>query len=335
MPTVGNVITITDIAKTWDPDGKPAKIVEVLNENNEMLKDIPWVEGNMEVGHRHTVRSGLPEPTWRLLNYGTQPTKGRTVQRDDMCGMLEAVCDIDAKSVKLNGNKESFRWSQDKAHIEGMGQGLAEKLVYGNQDTDPEQITGFAPRYSVGSLTGKTKTIADNVLDGGGVGSDNTSVWLIAWGVDKIFGIYPKGSKAGLESEDRGRIDKTDANGGVYRVYRNYYSWDCGLAIGDWRYAVRLANIDVSDLTTDASAGANLIELMVRMVHRLPNKIGKLVYYCNDTVAEYLDLQTLNSKNMRVSYGKDQYGSEVLKFRNLPVREMEKIMDTESVVPFS
>ena len=180
MATVGtNNITLVDVKKTLDPNSQVAKVIEILEEQNGLAMDMHWQEGNLDVGHRHTIRSGLPEATWRLLNYGVLPTKGRTVQVDDMCGMLEAICDIDKKIAELNGNKEAYRWTQDQAHIMGMDNQLETALFYGNQATDPEQITGLAPRYSLGDTAGDSGTSADHVLNGGGTGPDNTSVWLV------------------------------------------------------------------------------------------------------------------------------------------------------------
>ena len=40
------------------------------------------------------------------------------------------------------------------------------------------------------------------------------------------------------------------------------YTWDLGIALHDWRYVVRIANIDVTALRTNANAGANLIKMM-------------------------------------------------------------------------
>ena len=61
--------TLLDLAKRLDPDMKIAPVVELLNETNEILTDMTWLEGNLITGHRTTVRTGIPEPTWRKL-YG-------------------------------------------------------------------------------------------------------------------------------------------------------------------------------------------------------------------------------------------------------------------------
>ena len=114
--------TLLDLAKRVDPDGRIATIVEILNETNEILPDMSWVEGNLPTGHRTTIRSGIPEPTWRRLYGGVQPTKSRTVQVTDNTGMLEAYAEVDKALADLNGNTGAFRLSEDRAHIEGIGQ---------------------------------------------------------------------------------------------------------------------------------------------------------------------------------------------------------------------
>ncbi|EPE5434245.1 major capsid protein, partial [Escherichia coli] len=75
--------------KRVDPNGKVDKIIELLGQTNPILQDMPFVEGNLPTGHRTTIRSGLPSATWRLLNYGVQPSKSTTVQVTDSVGMLE------------------------------------------------------------------------------------------------------------------------------------------------------------------------------------------------------------------------------------------------------
>ena len=144
--------TLADVAKATDPDGKIATIVEILNETNEILDDMVWVEGNLPTGHRTSIRSGLPTPTWRKLYGGVQPNKATNVQVTDTTGMLEAYAEIDKALADLNGNTSAFRMSEDRAHIEGMSQEFSDTLIYGNEGTTPEEFTGFAPRFMVSIL---------------------------------------------------------------------------------------------------------------------------------------------------------------------------------------
>jgi len=179
--------TLADVAKATDPDGKIATIVEILNETNEMLDDMVWVEGNLPTGHRTTIRAGLPAPTWRKLYGGVQPNKATNVQVTDTIGMLEAYAEIDKALADLNGNSAAFRMSEDRAHIEGMSQEFSSTLFYGNEGTAPEEFTGLAPRFNDNSGPAN----ADNIILGGGSGSDNNSIWLISWGSDTMKNGHP------------------------------------------------------------------------------------------------------------------------------------------------
>ena len=166
MATLGTTaLTLLDWARRVDPEGKIAKIVEILNDTNEILEDMAWVEGNLPTGHKTTIRSGLPSVAWRLLNYGVQPSKSRTVQVTDSCGMLEAYSEVDKALADLNGNTPEFRLSEDRAFLEAMNQELATTLFYGNTATDPEKFLGLAPRFN--DLSAEN---GGNILTGGGAG---------------------------------------------------------------------------------------------------------------------------------------------------------------------
>lgn len=320
--------TLLNVTKRLDPDGKIATIAEILAETNEILDDMPWMEGNLPTGHRHTIRTGLPEPTWRKLNYGVPSTKSRTAQVDDTCGMLEAYAEVDKALADLNGNTAAFRLSEDKAHLEGMSQALGAALFYGDSSVNPEKIMGLAPRFN-----DTTAESGDNIILGGGSGSDNTSIWLVGWGERSAFGIYPKGSKAGLQMNDKGQVTIDDRNNsGLYEGYRSHYKWDSGLAVRDWRFVVRVANIDVSNLTKDAATGADILDLMVQALERIQGMSGVTpVFYCNRTVRSILRRQILNKSNVLLSID-EVAGKKVLNFDSVPVRRVDAILDTEATV---
>ena len=329
MGTVGTVITLADYAKSLDPDGKIARVIEMLNETNEVLDDMMFREGNLPTGHQHTVRTGIPEPTWRLLNYGVPVTKSKKAQVTDTCGMLEDYGQVDKDLAMLNGNTEAFRLSEDKAHIEGISQALATAVFYGNQASDPEQITGFAPRFNL-----TTAENGCNVLTGDGTGSDNTSIWLVGWGERSCFGITPKGSKMGLLAEDLGEERVTDSNTptGYYQALVSHYQWKVGLAVPDWRYVVRICNIDLSNLTKNAATGSDLIDLMTQAVELLPSLSGvRPVFYCNRTIRSWLRRQKVNHTNVQITM--EQVGGKpATQFDGIPVKRCDAITNAETLV---
>ncbi len=195
--TTGNP-TLLDIAQAMDPDGQIAAVVELLHQTNEILQDMTFIEGNLPTGHRSTIRTGLPSYTWRRLYGRVVPDKSQRAQVTDTCGMIEAYNEIDKAEADLNGNSNEFRLSESIAQIESISQGLAQATLYGNTEVNPERFDGFAPRYNDLSAAN-----ADNIIDAGGTGSDNGSIWLVVWGRLTCTGIIPKGSTAGIHLSTR------------------------------------------------------------------------------------------------------------------------------------
>lgn len=332
MALASNIATIADWAKRLDPDGKVAEIVELLSQTNEVLNDMQWMEGNLPTGHRTTVRTGLPTVAWRLLNGGVTPSKSTSAQIDEACGMLEAWSEVDKDLAELNGNVGAFRLSEAKAFIEAMNQEMASTLFYGNSSVSPEEFTGLAIRYSDLDATN-----GQNIINGGGAGTnESTSIWLVVWGAQSIFGIFPKGSKAGLIHDDLGleTVENTAGIGGSRMLaYRERWQWKCGIALKDWRYVVRGCNIDVSNLVAKSSA-ADIIEMMIKMIHRVPNiNLGKPVFYMNRTVFQMLDIARRDDvmAGGGLVYG-DVDGKLTYTFRGIPIRICDALLETEATV---
>lgn len=318
-------LTLADWAKRVDPNGKIDKIVEILSQTNPILEDMLFKEGNLPTGHRTTIRTGLPSVAWRMLNYGVAQSKSTTVPVTDTCGMLEAYAEVDKELADLNGNTAEFRLSEDQAFMEAMNQEMASTVFYGDATKDPKKFTGLAARYS--SLSAVN---AQNVINAGGSGTDNASIWLAVWGDNTVHGIFPKGKKAGLEHEDLGEQTLTDADGGKYQGYRSHYIWRNGLTVKDWRYVVRAANIDISDL--ESTSPADLCRMMIKMLHRIPNLgMGRPVFYMNRTLNEYLDIQSLEKSSLGISV-KETEGIWWNAFRNVPIRQCDALLNTESAV---
>lgn len=331
MSTIGNTqLTLADWAKRLDPDGKTARIVEMLSQKNEILGDLLMLEGNLPTGHRTTVRTGLPAGAWRKLNQGVPLEKSTTVQIDEAIGMLETYSEVDVDLAKLNGNEAEFRLSESVAFLEGMSQTAATTLFYGD-NVGGDEFLGLSARYATGVAANAANAV--NVIDGGGNSTDNTSVWLIGWGDQTCHGIFPKGSMAGLQHRDLGEDTVKDADGNQFQAYRDHYQWKLGLALRDWRFAVRIANVDVGDLA--GGSAANLINLMVKALHRVPSLAGaRFGFYANRTIAQYLDLQAMNKTNVQLSIAEFDGRFQTM-FRGVPVRTVDALVNTEDAVSFS
>lgn len=329
--------TLLDWKQALDPDGSVATVIEMLNEVNEVMADVTFTEGNLPTGHRTVIRTGLPGVTWRKLYGGVQPDKSQRAQVTESCGMLEAYNEVDKALADLNGNTNEFRLSEAQAQIESMSQAFVDTLFYGNTTTNPERFEGFSPRYNE-----RTATVAangDNIIHGGGSGADNTSIWLVCWGPNTCHGIVPKGSTAGLQVNDKGQvtIEDVDGNGGRMEAYRMHFRMDSGLCLKDWRYVVRIANIDKSALTADASSGANLPDLMFEAMERIPSLSGNIrpvFYMARDTRTKFRQQLAALTKQSTLSYEKVG-GIRTMMFNEVPIRRVDALSADEALVPAS
>jgi hypothetical protein len=325
-----------DWAKRQDPDGKVAAIAEVLSQKNEILEDMMFKEGNLPTGEQVTIRTGLPTVYYRLINQGVPKSKATTAQVTEQTAILEARSEIDKDEAELNGDVNEYRASESTAFMESMNQTQAETLIYGTA-TNPEEYVGFAARYNDLSAAN-----AQNILDAGGTSSDNTSIWLVGWGQNEVYGTFPKGSMAGLEHEDLGLGDAFDASNNRFRAYMDRFVWKNGLVVKDWRYAVRVANIDVSDLvgqtgTQATTAATAIIKMMSRSIDRLPSQAGvNPSFYVNRTVASHLRVAALDKSQSAVTVeeGLNQFGQNIFttRFLGIPVRLVDRITNTEAQV---
>lgn len=266
--------TLADHRSRYDESEKKiATIIEVLERQCELVADVPFYEGNLLTGHRAVLRVGLPTPTWRLFNQGVSATKSTTTPIEFPCGMLEDRSEIDQKLAELGGDVNGARWSESQGHVQGMANEFSTTLIYGDPTANPSTDIPKFPGLSAFYKDDTTASSKDNIIDAGGTDSDNTSIWLIGWGEQTIHGIFPKGSTAGLKHEDLGLGDAFDGNNRRFRAYMDRYEWQAGLAVKDWRYAVRIANIKTASLTATANQVA-LVDLMVEAIEKLPSRGG-------------------------------------------------------------
>lgn len=338
-------LTLADWAKRLDPDGTVPTVAELLSQTNEILMDGVWKPGNLPTGERVTIRTGLPTVYWRSLNQGIPSSSSKTAQVDEACAMLEARSEVDKDLAMLNGNTAAFRLSEDSAFLEAMNQTQATTMFYGDPATDPKTYLGLAKRYS--SLSAGN---AQNILSAGGSGADLTSIYLVVWGDQTVYNIFPKGSQAGLLAEDLGEqtvYTESSTSGAASSTNRmqalvTRYQWKCGLVVKDWRYVVRIANVDVSDLlgltgTQELTDTTAVIKLMTRALYRIPNMaMGRAAFYCNRTIHSGLSIMAMekNQNVLAVQQGLTQFGTPTAytTFLGVPIRRCDAITNTETAV---
>lgn len=320
--------TLAEVANRTDRNGKVVVIVETLKQTNEILEDMRWVECNETMGYKHVERTGLPKATWRMLNRGVDYGKSTTTTVTDTCASLEVYAQYDKKLLELSQDANAFRASEDRAFLQGMNIQMAERLFYGEKQDDANFV-GFGPRYNTLDKT-KART-AENVISAGSTKANaNTSMWLICWGDQTAHGIYPKGSKAGWQHEALPQTTLFDPDGKPYEGYRTHYSWDMGLTVRDWRYIVRVCNIDLSD--TASTADEALLGHLIEAVEKLPDlKTGEPIFYCNKELRTRLRNILRKAPNVQLSLDQAA-GKHVMKFDEVPVKRCDVLKNTEPLV---
>jgi hypothetical protein len=342
MATIGNTFpTLFDVVKRLDPQGSVAQIAEVLTRYLPMLEDMTWAEGNLPTGHRFTSRTGLPTLTWRRFNQGLDPVKSTTDQFDEVVGMLEGYSKVDVDLAKLNGNEAAFRLSEDKAFIQGMNIQVANALMYASVVATPEQITGFTPRLN--QITGNVDPSVNQIVNCSGVSANvQTSIWLVGWSPETVFGIFPKGSVGGIQTEDLGRQLVLDANNKQFLAYVTRWQWKLGLCVKDYRFVVRACNIDTGTLTSTFTSGtfgsgADLAMRMLDMIAKMYNiDTVRPVFYMNRAAFSMLNKQLVARQANWLEWldGSESGtpGKRIPSFFGIPIKYVDSILNTEAVV---
>jgi hypothetical protein len=228
-----------------------------------------------------------------------------------------------------------------------MSQTIAQTIIYGNTVQNPAEFMGLAPFYN--TLNTSAAQNAANVLDGGGRGGSNTSLWMIGWSPETIFGVFPEGSHAGLDMEDKGDVVPAyDSLGNRYEAYTGWFRQQIGLCPMDWRWGARVANIDV---TTAGLAGPNALDIFATLAEmqflfpkwsRATSGITKtdapmdatqprVVFYANRTLLHWMQIQAMRDRNVLLRL-EDYAGRVTDNWRGTPIKCVDQILNTESPV---
>ena len=332
---------LADILARTDPNGDIATIIEAAAQANSIIADGTYVECNDGSKHKHVIRTGIPEPAFRLYNQGVQPSKSTAVPVVDTCGMITDYSDVDKELADLSGNAKAFRASEVVAKLQGFNNFVASNMIYGDTSATPEGFLGLSPRYNDPSAPSGRQ-----MVNATGSGSDNTSVWFVTWGGQGCNLLYPKGSKVGFQHRDLGEDTKDMGSGALMQIYRDYMAWNLGFSVGDWRANSRVCNIDVSNLTADAASGADLLDLMIDGEELLDTSAtmgvnmdgnlvtGSTVIYVGRTVAKFLRKQALNKANVELRV-EEIAGKRFTMWGEYPVKRIDAISDAEAAISFA
>src|SRR5262249_53110683 len=122
-----------------------------------------------------------------------------------------------------------------------------------------------------------------------------------------------------------------------------------GMVPSDWRYGVRIANLDVTTAGLAGTSPPDLFQLMSKAV-MMPPHLGKMssgivrtdapkdpapgirpVWDCDPTIPYFIDVQGMRDRNALLTIN-DAAGKPQDVFRGIPVKVSDQLLNTESRV---
>lgn len=339
MATIGqSYIQLVDKMKADDMAN--AVVVNALRKISPVKRDANVITCNQGTKHKHSVLTGLPTSAWTAFYEGIPQSKAAYTQVEDTTGMLQGRSSVDTRLLNISKDPAALRMAYATPHLESMSQEFESTFFYSDVATSAKKFHGLAPRYS--QLSG-AKT-SSQVIDGGGTGSDNTSIWFVTHGDHATSLIVPEGIAAGVQRENKGEQRVLDDNSEPYYVEEEIFTDHVGAAVADWRYNARVCNLDVSDLgSTDVN------DLMIDAYYKLQGtrsydmstgddqfdmgNTGRTVIYMNREVMARLDKQSRDpAKGVRLTEAEGIDGEMLTMWRGIPIRETDALLNTEARV---
>lgn len=313
-------------------------VVEALTQLTPFMKDANVITCNKGTKHVSSIRTGLPSVSWGALYQGIAQSKGTYTQVEDTTGFIEGLSSVDKRLLDLKPEQSAkLRLMEAQGFLETMAQTMESAIWYSNVFINGKQFHGLAPRYN---------TLANaNVVNAGGSGSDNASIWFVTHGDTQTSIITPENIPAGVQREDKGEQRVVDANNNPYYVKEEMFTQHAGLTVKDWRYNARICNIDVSDVI---AGSVSLNKFMRQAFYKLHGRRaykmeregqmspGRTVIYMNKTMIEALDGEATNSRPSVDNFVRlkpmELFGEEVQSWRGMPIRETDALLNTETAV---
>lgn len=323
MAVIGSRYTLADYYAQRDPDGASAKIHRIMSQTNDIIDTMLWAEGNLATGHQATIEVGRSPSVWRRFNQGVPYMKGVNAKVTFETHSLERASFLDEALADLGGDLAGQRMNNAEGHFDQIAQDLADRTFYGSDDGNG--FAGFAEYASAD--TGLNNS--GNVIDGAGSSSNNTSVYFIGWGRGCHM-IHPKGTKPGIQHIDRGKQKTLDADGNAFFGWEDNWKVPAGLAANDWRWIVRIANIDVPALKADTSnALLKLLNLMDAAAYKWPSTPERGAIYCNRDILTALS-QGVTQRATGTITREEANGKRVLHWNGIPIGRCDALLNSEA-----
>lgn len=325
--------TMLDIVGTKDVQIN--KIINVLAAQNEVVKDIPYIQMNKGDKHEEVILSYVPTPVRRMYNEGVVSDVAKFVKRSYTADKFETTAQLD-EDLAIVGQGVNYNLMKIMlGHATGMANEYGRTIFYGTPEGEAEGTDGLATIYS--SSAGETKSQLVMASTAGADDNGYTSIYAANWGEGQLFGVYPEGTKAGIETIKRNGGERVKIQGvnrlgvaGEYYGYEETLKQRHGLVAADYRFGGRIANIRVDELKSGNAA--DLIDLLIDLQESIRVQKGTCIYV-NKVIKSILRKQVRSEvKGGGGLTYMNYHGEEVLAFGDMPIRTCDSISLTEGKV---
>lgn len=220
-------------------------IIDLAMERNDIMDDLLFERANNGDTMVDTYRVELPEANWTRIYKGVKSSKGSWASSRNVTGRIASKLEVAKALYDKAPDKDSFIKRHASAHIDAMTLMIAQALIYGDIKDNPDGINGIMKYYDR-HTSNDDKDPAYTCINAGG-SANFASILLAGWGADSLVCFYPQGSNSGgIEVGPFKQVDLEEAGDATatYEGYRQYFYWDVGVNLRDWRKCGRICNID-------------------------------------------------------------------------------------------
>jgi hypothetical protein len=333
-------VTFGDAMKTV-ANGQYTGFVNVLTEENPMLKDIPVMPGNGILSHEGARIDALPTPEIVDIADGWASQSVQFDKYKAVISIFRMRLDIPVDVLKLHPNRGQFRADLEDACGEGFGQGVTNHLIYGTSvgAGNSKKFDGLGTWRTTPDATDPISVTNGDVFTfdaGGGTGANTMSFWLLQPGYRKLFLVTPANDpKNGLDKMDKGEVEVI-TNDAAYVAgtadkktrydVRTEFEQKLGLVVADERAVARIRNIAT---TRSSFTDDSIFELVLQAQTEVFKGQEPIFMYVNAR-AEYI-LQAIASKKGNVQFDKENpYNIPMLRIGRVFIRRCDALTKTET-----
>ena len=201
--------TLIDIMSNYSSTDAGATFVlpkRVLDRMTPLVRMMPLKASNNILSNIAARTDSLPVASTRRWNEGIKATTSKNAPLNDPIALFEDYSEVDKDLWEIQNNPNVWRADQDMNHVEGLFQLMESTLLYGYLANNPGGFNGLATRFNnLESYPNGDQCWAPNVWNGGASSGNVTCAWMIEFGDDSVYGIYPPNTPAGLSVRDLGR----------------------------------------------------------------------------------------------------------------------------------